>query len=43
MAAVWAGLRVGMSPSKAQALVKELVIQQTDPEEDAAALEHLAV
>lgn len=43
VAALKAGLRVGMPATKAQALVKELVIQHADPEADAAALERLAV
>jgi len=43
VAAVWAGLRVGMPATKAQALVKELVIHHADPVADAEALERLAV
>jgi protein ImuB len=41
-AAVRAGLRVGMPATKAQALVKELVIHHADPVADAEALERLA-
>jgi protein ImuB len=41
-AAQSAGLRVGMPPSKAQALVQGLVIQDADPVADAEALERLA-
>src|ERR1700688_1357906 len=37
------GLRVGMPTTKAQALVKELVIQPADPAADAEALERLAI
>ena len=40
--AVQAGLRVGMPATKAQALVKELVIQHADPAADGEALERLA-
>jgi protein ImuB len=43
LAAVRAGLRVGMAATKAQALVKELVIHDADPDGDAEALERLAV
>jgi protein ImuB len=42
-AALKVGLRVGMPATKAQALVKGLVIHHADPEADAAALERLAV
>jgi protein ImuB len=42
-AAVRAGLRIGMPATKAQALVKELVIHHADPVADAEALERLAV
>jgi protein ImuB len=42
-AALRAGLRVGMPATKAQTLVKELVIHQADPAADAEALERLAV
>jgi protein ImuB len=42
-AALKVGLRVGMPATKAQALVKELVIHHADPDADAAALERLAV
>ena len=42
-AALKVGLRVGMPATKAQALVKELVIHHADPVADAAALERLAV
>jgi protein ImuB len=42
-AAFQAGLRVGMPATKAQALVKELVIHHADPAADAEALERLAV
>ena len=42
-AAVQTGLRIGMPATKAQVLVKELVILHADPEADAAALERLAV
>ena len=42
-AAVQAGLRVGMPATKAQALVKELVIHHADPVADTEALERLAV
>ena len=42
-AAMQAGLRVGMPATKAQALVKELVIHDADPAADAEALERLAV
>jgi protein ImuB len=41
-AAIQAGLRVGMPATKAQALVKELVIHHADPVADAEALERLA-
>jgi protein ImuB len=41
--AIQAGLRVGMPATKAQALVKELVIQHADPAADAEALERLAI
>src|SRR6201996_3794905 len=41
--ALQAGLRVGMPATKAQALVKELLIQHADPAADAEALERLAV
>src|ERR1700761_9196467 len=43
VAALRAGLRVGMPATKAQALVKELVINHADPDADAEALERLAV
>src|ERR1700744_3104156 len=43
VAALQAGLRVGMPATKAQALVKELPIQHADPAADAEALERLAV
>jgi protein ImuB len=42
-AAIKAGLRVGMPATKAQALVKELVIHHANPAADAEALERLAV
>ena len=42
-AAQAAGLRVGMPASKAQALVRGLVIQDVDPTADAAALDRLAL
>src|ERR1700722_8192065 len=42
-AALKIGLRVGMPATKAQALVKELVIHHADPAADAEALERLAV
>jgi protein ImuB len=42
-AAVRAGLRIGMPATKAQTLVKELVIHHADPVGDAEALERLAV
>src|SRR5258708_29589011 len=43
-AAAWkVGLRVGMPATKAQALVKELLIHHADPVADAEALERLAV
>src|ERR1700737_3277855 len=42
-AAIQAGLRVGIPATKAQALMKELVIHHADPEADAEALERLAV
>ena len=42
-AAVRSGLRTGMPATKAQALVKELVIRHADPDADAKALERLAV
>src|SRR6202034_2184407 len=42
-AALKIGLRIGMPATKAQALVKELVIQHADPVADAEALERLAV
>jgi hypothetical protein len=42
-AAQTAGLRVGMPASKAQALVRGLVIQDADPTADAAALDRLAL
>ena len=42
-AAFQVGLRVGMPATKAQALVKELVIHHADPDADAQALERLAV
>jgi protein ImuB len=41
--AIQAGLRVGMPATRAQALVKELVIQHADPAADAEALERIAV
>ena len=41
--AIQAGLRVGMPATRAQALVKELVIQHADPAADAEALERLAI
>src|ERR1700753_1388642 len=43
VAALQAGLRVGMPATKAQALVNELVIHHADPAADAEALERLAV
>ena len=43
VASIQAGLRVGMPATKAQALVKELVIHHADPAADAEALERLAV
>jgi protein ImuB len=42
-AALTIGLRIGMPATKAQALVKDLVIQHADPVADAEALERLAV
>jgi protein ImuB len=42
-AALKIGLRIGMPATKAQALVKDLVIQHADPVADAEALERLAV
>jgi protein ImuB len=42
-AALKAGLRIGMPATKAQALVKELLIHHADPAADAEALERLAV
>jgi protein ImuB len=42
-AALKIGLRIGMPATKAQALVKELVIRHADPAADAEALERLAV
>lgn len=42
-AAIQAGLRIGMPATKAQALMKELVIQDADPAADAEALDRLAV
>jgi protein ImuB len=42
-AAQAAGLRVGMPASKAQALVRGLVIQDADPTADAAAVDRLAL
>src|ERR1700719_2933051 len=42
-AAIQAGLCVGTPATKAQALVKELVIHHADPVADAEALERLAV
>jgi protein ImuB len=42
-AAIQAGLRIGMPATKAQALLKELVIHHADPVADAEALERLAV
>jgi protein ImuB len=42
-AAIKAGLRIGMPATKAQALVKELVIHPADPVADADALKRLAV
>jgi protein ImuB len=42
-AALKIGLRIGMPATKAQALVKGLVIHQADPVADAEALERLAV
>src|ERR1700712_1622525 len=43
IAALKVGLRIGMPATKAQALVKELIIQHADPVADAEALERLAV
>jgi protein ImuB len=43
IAALKVGLRIGMPATKAQALVKELIIHHADPDEDAGALERLAV
>jgi protein ImuB len=43
MVALRAGLRVGMPATKAQALVRELVIHHADPVADTEALERLAV
>jgi protein ImuB len=42
-AAIKAGLRIGMPATKAQALVKELIIHPADPVADAEALKRLAV
>jgi protein ImuB len=42
-AALTIGLRIGMPATKAQALVKELLIQDADPAADAEALARLAV
>jgi protein ImuB len=42
-AAIQAGLRVGMPATKAQALVKELVIHHADPAAESEALERIAV
>jgi protein ImuB len=42
-AALKVGLRIGMPATKAQALVKDLVIQHADPVADAEALERLAI
>ena len=42
-AALKVGLRVGMPATKAQALVKELMIHHADPDADGEALERLAV
>lgn len=42
-AAIEAGLRIGMPATKAQALVKDLVVHHADPASDAEALERLAV
>jgi protein ImuB len=42
-AAIETGLRIGMPATKAQALVKELVIHHADPVADTEALERLAV
>jgi protein ImuB len=42
-AAIESGLRIGMPATKAEALVKELVIHHADPVADAEALERLAV
>ena len=42
VAAQFAGLRVGMPATKAQALVQGLVIQDADPAADAEALDRLA-
>ena len=43
VAALKVGLRIGMPATKAQALVKELVIHHADPDADAEALDRLAV
>jgi protein ImuB len=43
VAAFQVGLRIGMPATKAQALVKELVIHHADPAADVEALERLAV
>src|ERR1700761_8125057 len=43
VAALQAGLRVGMPATKAQALVKDLMIHQADPGADTEALERLAL
>lgn len=42
-AAIRAGLRIGMPATKAQALVKELIVHQADPDADTEALRRLAV
>ena len=42
-AALKVGLRIGMPATKAQALVRDLVIKEAEPREDYAALERLAV
>ncbi|MFC3694880.1 Y-family DNA polymerase [Chenggangzhangella methanolivorans] len=42
-AAYGAGLRVGMAATKAQALVRDLIVQDADPAADAEALERLAI
>jgi protein ImuB len=42
-AALKVGLRIGMPATRAQALVKELVIHHADPAADAQALERLAI